>query len=129
MIRYLAFSGQSSDPKAPSYNRDGLPLVPGLSKLVDGQVQVLSHGRWVLGAQWSPPVATPASPGWMSEDSAFAYAAERVLTALTGRSFGAEAQRASAAALADGIDVPAGVAAGRALGEQAGKLALARLGR
>ena len=127
MIRYLAFSGQSSDPKAPSYSKDGLPLVPGLSKLVDGQVQVLSHGRWILGAQWSPPVATPASPGWMSEDSAFAYAANKVLTALTGRSFSTDARRASAAALADGIDVPAGVAAGRALGEQAGKLALGRM--
>ena len=65
----------------------------------------------------------------MSEDSAFAYAANAVLTALTGRSFGTEAQRASAAAVADGIDVPAGIAAGRALGERAGKLALAQLSR
>ncbi len=88
---------------------------------------MLSGGRWVLGAQWSPPVATPASPGWMSEDSAFAYAANEVLTALTGRSFRTEADRASTAALTDGIDVPAGVAAGRTLGEQVGQLALARV--
>ena len=43
MIRYLAFQGQSSDPKAASYSTDGLPLVPGLTKLVDGQVEVLSR--------------------------------------------------------------------------------------
>ena len=64
--------------------RGGLPLVPGLIELVTkqssapgqpqaalaahvGQVAVLLQGRWVLGAGWTPPAATPASPGWVSE--------------------------------------------------------------
>jgi hypothetical protein len=34
MIRYLAGKGQSSDPSAPSYDREGLPLVPGLIEVV-----------------------------------------------------------------------------------------------
>jgi len=34
MIRYLGGLGQSSDPKLPSYNPEGLPLVPGLIELI-----------------------------------------------------------------------------------------------
>ena len=34
MIRYLAELGQSSDPALQSYNKEGLPLVPGLIELV-----------------------------------------------------------------------------------------------
>jgi hypothetical protein len=34
MIRYMASLGQSSDPHGPSYNKDGLPLVPGLIELI-----------------------------------------------------------------------------------------------
>ena len=34
MIRYLASLGQSSDPTGPSYNKEGLPLVPGLIELI-----------------------------------------------------------------------------------------------
>jgi hypothetical protein len=34
MIRYMGGLGQSSDPGLPSYNRDGLPLVPGLIELI-----------------------------------------------------------------------------------------------
>lgn len=34
MIRHLAGLGQSSDPGAPGYHPDGLPLVPGLIELV-----------------------------------------------------------------------------------------------
>lgn len=34
MIRYMGERGQSSDPTGPSYNADGLPLVPGLIELV-----------------------------------------------------------------------------------------------
>ncbi|MDA1349368.1 MAG: vanadium-dependent haloperoxidase, partial [Chloroflexi bacterium] len=34
MIRYLGELGQSSDPTGPSYNREGLPLVPGLIEVI-----------------------------------------------------------------------------------------------
>jgi len=33
-VRYMAGLGQSSDPSLPSYNKEGLPLVPGLIELV-----------------------------------------------------------------------------------------------
>jgi hypothetical protein len=139
MIRYLAFQGQSSDPKAPSYNAAGLPLVPGLIELVTkkssasgqpqaslaahiGQVAVLAHGRWVLGAGWTPPTPTPASPGWVSEGSAFSYAAAAVL----GHSFERQAAQLSLGGVAGGIETPADVTAGRALGAAVGKRARAQ---
>ena len=34
MIRYMGGLGQSSDPRKPSYNKEGLPLVPGLIELI-----------------------------------------------------------------------------------------------
>ena len=34
MIRYLAEHGQSSDPSGPSYDADGLPLIPGLIEVI-----------------------------------------------------------------------------------------------
>jgi hypothetical protein len=34
MIRYMGGLGQSSDPDLPSYDKEGLPLVPGLIELV-----------------------------------------------------------------------------------------------
>ena len=37
MIRYLGGLGQSTDPGAPAYNLDGLPLVPGLVEVVTDQ--------------------------------------------------------------------------------------------
>jgi hypothetical protein len=112
MIRYLAFTDQ-------------LPLVPGLVELGHDGLLVRSRGRWIPGARWTPLAATPASPGWVSEQSAFAFAANEVLTKLTGRSFEREAARASAAALANGLETPADAAAGRALGTAIGKRALA----
>jgi Na+-translocating ferredoxin:NAD+ oxidoreductase RnfD subunit len=116
MIRYLAFNGR-------------LPIVAGVSKLAGRTVYVRSGSRWIAGGAWTPTSATPASPGWVSEGSAFAYAADAVLTSLTGRSFAAQAERMSVAGLAEGIETPADEAAGRALGEKVGKLALARTRR
>ena len=113
MIRYLAFNDQ-------------LPLVAGVSKRVGQTVYVRSGGRWVQGAGWNPPAPTPASPGWVSEGSAFAAAADRVLTALTGRSFAAQAERLATAGLSEGIETPADEAAGRIVGLSVAKLALAR---
>ncbi len=127
MIRYLAFQGQSSDASQADYSADGLPLVPGLVELRDGKVEVLSRGRWIDGAAWSPPAATPSSPGGVAEGSAFAYAAGRALAALTGRSFAGQVRQASAAPLAEGIDLPSDATAGRALGERVAALVLRRL--
>jgi hypothetical protein len=143
MIRYLAFEGQSSDPKAASFNPQGLPLVPGLVELITpassargqrhaalassvGQVAIRSRGTWVLGTRWVPPAATPASPGWVSEGSAFAYAANAVLSKLTGRSFADQAVHASRLAVDSGTAIPADVAAGRTVGTDVGRRALAK---
>jgi FG-GAP-like repeat/ASPIC and UnbV/Domain of unknown function (DUF6851) len=83
MIRYLAGRGQSSDPSLPSYNPDGLPLIPGLIELITressapgqrhadlaghvGEIAIRSWRGppkdptqdsgvgWVLGARWVP---------------------------------------------------------------------------
>jgi len=116
MIRFLAFTGQ-------------LPLVDGVSKRVDGKTYVRSGNRWVLGAAWTPFVPTPASPGWVSEGSAFAYAASAVLTALTGHSFAAQAQRLATAGVAQGIETPSDETAGRVLGGETGRLAVAQARR
>jgi hypothetical protein len=129
MIRYLAFQGQSSDRKQVDFSADGLPLVPGLVELRDGKVVVLSRGHWVAADAWSPPVATPPSPGGVAEGSAFAYAAGRVLTALTGRSYVGQIREASSAPVADGIDVPSDVRAGRMVGERVAADVLRRLRR
>jgi hypothetical protein len=36
-IRYMGGLGQSSDPSGPSYNKDGLPLVPGLIEVITAE--------------------------------------------------------------------------------------------
>lgn len=84
LIRYMAGLGQSSDPKLPSYNKEGLPLVPGLIELVtkansapgqplaalaghEGQVAIRAWAgtpadpktqiggvRWILATTWVP---------------------------------------------------------------------------
>jgi hypothetical protein len=84
MIRYMGGLGQSSDPAQPSYNRSGLPLVPGLVELItpastapgqrhaalaghEGQVAIrawagapkdpstqTSGVAWILAVNWVP---------------------------------------------------------------------------
>jgi uncharacterized protein DUF6851 len=82
MIRYMASRGQSTDPSLPAYNKDGLPLVPGLIELItkdktesggpmqtlvgnEGKVAVRAwrqgwtdpsapHVVWILGTTWMP---------------------------------------------------------------------------
>jgi hypothetical protein len=83
MIRYLAGQGQSSDSKLPSYDPDGLPLLPGLIELITkestapgqrhadladhlGEIavrawrgnpkdpNVASGAGWILGERWVP---------------------------------------------------------------------------
>jgi hypothetical protein len=116
MIRYLAFNNQ-------------LPLVPGLVKRVGYEQLVMRAGRWVPGARWTPLAPTPPSPGWASGDSAFAYAASHVLTALTGRSFSATAVRAATQGLDRGTELPGDVAAGRTAGLKVGRLVSRKLAR
>jgi hypothetical protein len=102
MIRELAFQGQSTDRRAPSYRPDGLPLVPGLVEVITtassapgrrhaalaghvGDVAVRTARGWTLGTRWLPRAGavTPASPGWVSDESAFGRAAVEVLAART----------------------------------------------
>jgi len=115
MIRYLAFN-------------DRLPSVPGLIKRAHGQELVLRAGRWVPGARWSPLAPTPPSPGSVSGESAFAYAAGEVLTSFAGRSFAGRAARAAAQGVERGIELPGDVTAGRTIGTRVGRLAVRKLG-
>ena len=91
MIRYLAEHGQSSDPKLPSYDPDGLPLIPGLIELITkessapgqrhaaladhvGEIAIrswrgnpkdpnqVSGAGWILGERWVPINGRPSSP-------------------------------------------------------------------
>ena len=114
MIRYLAFNGQ-------------LPIVAGLTRRAGQDTFVRFDGRWVSGSSWSARTLTPASPGWVSGDSAFAYAANRVLTALGGRSFAGRAAAASRLGVSEGIELHEDAAAGRWIGVRAGDRALARI--
>src|SRR4051794_4981627 len=84
MIRYMAGLGQSGDPSGAAYNREGLPLVPGLIEVITkrssaagqrhaalsshvGEIAIkawagnpkdpkteTSGARWILGVEWVP---------------------------------------------------------------------------
>jgi hypothetical protein len=84
MIRYMGGLGQSSDPKGPSYDKEGLPLVPGLIEVITnessapgqrhaalatsvGRIAIKAWGgtpkdpktevggaRWMLAGDWIP---------------------------------------------------------------------------
>jgi hypothetical protein len=84
MIRYMGEKGQSSDPAQPSYDKEGLPLVPGLVELItkattapgqrhaalaghEGEIAILAWAgppadpktqiggvAWILAADWVP---------------------------------------------------------------------------
>jgi hypothetical protein len=113
MIRYLAGQGQSTDQAGPSYDREGLPLIPGLIEVVTaassapgerhaalaGHVGEIAlrfwRGKagvgWDLGVNWStyqrPTFVTPAFPGFVSGHSTFSRAAAEVMTGITGSSY------------------------------------------
>jgi hypothetical protein len=67
MIRYMGGLGQSSDPQAPAYNKEGLPLVPGLIEVVTDQSSAPGERHAALAASignvaikaWG---GTPADP-------------------------------------------------------------------
>ena len=84
MIRYMGGKGQSSDPAQPSYDKEGLPLAPGLVELIskdttaagqrhaalaghEGEIAILAWAgqpadpktqiggvSWILAADWVP---------------------------------------------------------------------------
>ena len=112
-VRYLAGFGQSSDTNQPSYNTNGLPLIPGLitvvttnmaatnASLTVGKIAILSwpgpptnaatqHSgvRWINADKWNPyqrtNFVTPAFPGYFSGHSTFSRSAAEVLAAITG---------------------------------------------
>ncbi len=112
-IRYLGGLGQSTDSNQPSYNTNGLPLIPGLievvtsqmaatnSALTVGKVAIVSWPgppfspttqysgvKWINADNWVPyqksNFVTPAFPGYFSGHSTFSRAAAEVLAALTG---------------------------------------------
>ncbi len=65
-VRYLSGLGQSSDPKLPSYNAGGLPLIPNVIELVTdatagpgGRHEGLSPGKIAVRA-WPGPPENPA---------------------------------------------------------------------
>ena len=104
MIRYMGGLGQSSDPALPAYNRAGLPLVPGLVEVHDGQVVVRSWAgrptdpktqfggvRWIRAVVWVPYQApwfvTPSFAGYFSGHSTFSRAAAEVLAGFTGSDY------------------------------------------
>lgn len=115
MIRYMASRGQSTDPSLPAYNKEGLPLVPGLIELItkdktesggpmqtlvgnEGKIAVRAwrrgitpHVDWILGTTWMPyqlpTFVTPSFQGYISGHSTFSRAAAEVMTAITGSEY------------------------------------------
>ena len=76
MIRYMGAKGQSSDRSAPSYDPEGLPLVPGLVEVVTpessapGQrhAALADHIGEIAVRAWQGPPADPAARagvGWI----------------------------------------------------------------
>jgi uncharacterized protein DUF6851 len=51
MIRYMGGLGQSSDPGLPSYNKDGLPLVPDLVELITKETTASGQRHAALAGQ------------------------------------------------------------------------------
>ena len=71
MIRYLGGLGQSSDPRLPSYNPEGLPLVPGLVELITSQTTrpggrhaaLRGHEGEIAIRAWAGPKDSQSSVG------------------------------------------------------------------
>jgi hypothetical protein len=77
MIRYMGGKGQSTDPSGPSYDPDGLPLVPGLVEVVtrassapgERHAKLADHVGEIAIRAWSGPPEEPAGErngvGWI----------------------------------------------------------------
>ena len=67
LIRYMGELGQSSDPSGPSYNKEGLPLVPGLIEVITAEssapgqrhAALAGHVGEIAVRSWT---GTPADP-------------------------------------------------------------------
>jgi hypothetical protein len=114
MIRYMASLGQSSDPSLAAYNKDGLPLVPGLIELItkdktagpgpmaalrgnEGKIAVRAWHRnnsggpgdsrveWILGTTWLPyQQATFVTPSFQGYISGHSTFSRAAAEVLTG---------------------------------------------
>jgi hypothetical protein len=62
MIRYMGERGQSSDPDGPSYDPDGLPLIPGLIEVITADSSAPGERHHAL-AEFVGEVALNAWPG------------------------------------------------------------------
>ena len=77
MIRWMGGKGQSSDPKGPSYDPEGLPLVPGLVELItkessapgERHAALADHVGEIAIRTWKgfpeDPVAETSGVGWI----------------------------------------------------------------
>lgn len=77
MIRYMGIRGQSSDPTAPNYDPEGLPLVPGLIELVTTETAAVGERHegltpdTLMIRSWRPVpgaaglAAPPLGVGWI----------------------------------------------------------------
>jgi hypothetical protein len=75
MIRYMASLGQSTDPSLAAYNKEGLPLVPGLIELITPEKTAIGGPmRTLIGDEgkiavraWRQGIADPSAPhvGWI----------------------------------------------------------------
>jgi len=114
MIRYMASLGQSSDPSVAAYDKEGLPLVPGLIELItkdktasggpmatlggnEGKVAVRAWQRnnsegpgssrveWILGTTWVPyQLATFVTPSFQGYVSGHSTFSRAAAEVLTG---------------------------------------------
>ncbi|MBK8254342.1 MAG: vanadium-dependent haloperoxidase [Polyangiaceae bacterium] len=63
LVRYMAGKGQSSDPSAPSYSEEGIPLVPGLIELITDESAAEGQRHYHL-RYWKGQVAVKS---WLGE--------------------------------------------------------------
>jgi hypothetical protein len=113
MIRYMASLGQSTDPSVGSYDKEGLPLVPGLIELItkdktvsggpmaalkgsEGKIALrawhpaspdpnASHVGWVLGTTWMPyQLPTFVTPSFQGYISGHSTFSRAAAEVLTG---------------------------------------------
>lgn len=112
-IRHMLGLGQSSDPAAPNYHPNGMPLVPGVVELIgpddplaaanpslvgalktrmwlgeDPANGAMSNFGWTAGCNWwpyqRPSFVTPPFAGYVSGHSTFSRAAADILARATG---------------------------------------------